>query len=88
MNNMDVLNKPLLACLFLLALLLQGCATSHYDATENAIKVNQDMADAWRRHGDESMAQSFEARNAKIREDEFNDYSTADLLIDIVTGGE
>ena len=86
MNNMDVLNKPLLACLFLLALLLQGCATSHYDATENAIKVNQDMADAWRRHGDESMARSFEARKAQIIEEEYSDYSSADLLGDIIFG--
>ena len=88
MTNMDAPNKPLLATFLLASLLLQGCATSHYDATENAIKVNQEMADAWRRHGDESMARSFEARNSKIREDEFNDYSTADFLIDIVTGGE
>lgn len=83
MHQKGYLAKSLLVCVLVMAGMFQGCSTHSYDVTENQIRVNQDQANAWRRHGDEKVAASFEERNRKIAEDEAG-YGLADLLIDIV----
>ena len=83
MHPEGYLAKSLLLRVFVMAGMFQGCSTHSHDVTENQIRVNQDQANAWRRHGDENVAASFEERNRKIAEDEAG-YGLTDLLIDIV----
>lgn len=75
--------SPLFVCFLVMTCMLQGCSTHAYETTAHKLRVNQDQANAWRRHGDEEVAASFEERNRRIAEDEAG-YGLADLLIDIV----
>lgn len=84
MIQVGFLGKLSLPCLFLLAILFQGCAAHSRDTAANEIRVNQGLADSWRRHSDEKVARSFEDRNRQIREDRAGDYDWADFVLDIL----
>ncbi|WP_449286747.1 hypothetical protein [Marinobacter sp. PE14] len=86
MIQVGSLGKLSYACSFTLAVLFQGCSTQSHDMTAHQVKVNQDLANSWRRHGDEKVASSFEDRNRKIVEDDVDNYGLADFLIDVVLG--
>lgn len=83
---MHVLRKPAWAGLLLLVILLQGCSTHSHERTAHQFKVNQDMANSWRVHGDEKVARSFEDRNRKLAEERMDDYDFVDFIFDILLG--
>lgn len=86
MIQVGSLGKLSLTCSFLLAISFQGCATHSRDATANELRVNQNLADSWRRHGDEKVARSFEDRNRQIVEDRMDNYGWTDFFIDVLLG--
>ena len=83
MNKLLVKRKLAIMVLFTCFFLAQGCSTSQYSNTSNQIRVNQDLANAWRKHGDEKTARSFEQRNEEIIRKETDNYGIGDFIIDL-----
>ncbi|MBW4935565.1 hypothetical protein [Marinobacter sp. F4206] len=87
MGDMDVFSRPVRAGFLLVVILFQGCSTHSHERTAHQMKVNRDMANSWREHGDEKVARSFESRNRKLAEERTDNYGFVDFLIDILIDG-